>query len=71
MYYEYAPDPYVPADLQALSPAAECCLCGGELFVGQCCYRIDGALICEDCLSYYARACFSSCRVRIRTGGAS
>lgn len=66
MYYEYAPDPYNFVDLQALSPAAHCALCEGELFLGQCCYRIEGCLICEDCLSNYARAYFRRNRVRLR-----
>ena len=65
MYYEYAPDPYMPVDLQDLSPAAECCLCGDVLFLGQCCYRLEGALVCDRCLSDYARAYFRSDRVRL------
>lgn len=67
MYYEFAPDPYVPVDLQALSPAAMCALCGAELFLGQCCYALEGALICDDCLSLYARAYFRDRRVRLRS----
>ncbi len=66
MYYEYAPDPYIPADLQDLSPAAECSLCGDALFLGQCCYRLEGALVCDDCLPDYARAYFRRDRVRLR-----
>lgn len=66
MYYEYAPDPYIPVDLQSLRPAAVCSLCEGELFLGQCCYRIEGALVCDECLSRYARAYFHDCRVRLR-----
>lgn len=65
MNYEYAPDPYIPADLQAVSPCALCCLCGDELFLGQCCYRLEGALVCERCLPDYARAYFRTFRVRL------
>ena len=48
MYYEYAPDPYIRTDLQSLRPAAACSLCGEDLFLGQCCYRLSGALLCEQ-----------------------
>ncbi len=66
MYYEYAPDPYVPADLQTLSPAAQCALCGDELYLGQCCYLLEGAAVCEACLPRYAKAVFRAHRVRLR-----
>ena len=65
MYYEYAPDPYTYADLQSLRPAAECSLCGDALFLGQCCYRLEGELVCEQCLPDYARVYFRSARVRL------
>ena len=66
MYYEYAPDPYMYTDLQSLRPAAECRLCGDDLFLGQCCYRLEGELVCDQCLESYARAYFRSARVRLR-----
>ena len=66
MYYEYAPDPYMPSDLQDLSPVDECRLCGDALFLGQCCYRLEGELVCEQCLPNYARAYFRDKRVRLR-----
>ena len=62
LYYEYAPDPYGTVDLQTLLPAAQCGICQDELYLGQSCYRIEGALICEHCLSAYARAYFRRCR---------
>ena len=65
MYYEYAPDPYMPADLQALRPAAECRLCGGELYLGECCYLLEGELVCDRCLADYARAYFRHARVQL------
>ncbi len=65
MYYEYAPDPYIRTDLQSLRPAAACSLCGEDLFLGQCCYRLSGALLCEACLPDYARAYFRDARVRL------
>jgi len=66
LYYEYAPDPFRLSDLQTVSPAGQCCLCGDELYVGQCCYRIGGTFICDTCLPRYARGYFRSARVRIR-----
>lgn len=66
MYYEYAPDPFVPVDLQAVSPAAQCALCGDELFIGQCCYLLGGTLLCESCLPNYAKGYFHDARVRLR-----
>ena len=65
MYYEYAPDPYMYTDLQSLRPAAECRMCGDDLFLGQCCYRLEGELVCEQCLPDYARAYFRGARVRL------
>ena len=65
MYYEYAPDPYDWPDLQAVCPADACALCGDALYFGQCCYRLEGMLVCEDCLPAYARALFHDARVRI------
>ncbi len=62
--YEYAPDPYLSAGLSVRSAAA-CSLCGDELFVGQCCYHLGASLVCDRCLPRYARAYFSSCRVRL------
>jgi len=66
LYYEYAPDPYAPSDLQTVSPAGQCCLCGDELYAGQCCYLVGGNLLCESCLPRYAKAYFRDARVRIR-----
>ena len=65
LYYEYAPDPFDCADLQAVLPAAECALCGDALYYGQCCYLLEGVPVCEGCLAAYARALFHDARVRI------
>ena len=65
MNYEYAPDPYVPTDLQALRPVGRCFLCDDALWLGACCYHLEGAFLCEDCLPRYARVYFRSARVRI------
>ncbi len=69
MFYEYAPDPYVPADLQGMCPAGACALCGDELYYGQCCYCVGQTLVCEGCLAEYARAYFRTCRVCLRRDG--
>ena len=66
LYYEYAPDPFHLSDLQTVSPAGQCCLCGDELYAGQCCYLIGCTCICDTCLPSYARAYFRSARVRLR-----
>ena len=65
LYYEYAPDPFRLSDLQTVSPAGQC-LCGDELYAGQCCYHIGSTCICDACLPSYARAYFRSARVRLR-----
>ena len=65
LYYEYAPDLRDCLDLQAERPAAQCALCGDELYFGQCCYLLEGAPVCETCLPAYARALFHDARVRI------
>ena len=67
MYYEYAPDPYAVAERQTATVAAQCGLCGDELYFGQCCYHLEGVLVCDSCLAQYARAYFRTNRVRLRT----
>ena len=39
--------------------AAECDLCGGEIYRGRRYYRINGQTVCPDCLADYARAVFA------------
>ena len=41
---------------------AECDQCGGEIYVGEEYYDIDGDLIHEDCLCDYARDRFANCK---------
>lgn len=43
----------------------ECSLCGGELYMGQTCYFINGEAVCEDCLADYARQFFGGFARRI------
>ncbi|MBE6989313.1 MAG: hypothetical protein E7426_01025 [Ruminococcaceae bacterium] len=42
--------------------AARCALCGDELACGQACYRINGEIICPDCLPEYACQVFAPYR---------
>ena len=37
-------------DAQRACPAAECALCGGELYRGDVCWRFSGRVFCEDCV---------------------
>ena len=39
--------------------AAECDLCGGEIYRGRRYYCINGQTVCPDCLADYARAVFA------------
>lgn len=41
-------------------PVGWCDLCGGELYQGERCYRMDGGRICTDCLEFYARQRFQA-----------
>lgn len=34
--------------------AAECDICGFEIYRGETCYRVNGETICEDCLGEFA-----------------
>ena len=36
-------------DHQRASPAAECFLCGGELYGGEICVRLAGRTLCAEC----------------------
>ena len=35
-----------------------CRCCGGELYLYELCYLLDGGPVCEDCLPEYAREYF-------------
>lgn len=37
-------------DAQRAYPAAECALCGGELYRGDACWRLGGRILCEGCV---------------------
>ena len=37
-------------DPQRAYPAAECSLCGRELYRGEVCWRLSGRIVCEDCV---------------------
>ncbi len=36
-------------DPQRRAPAGVCAQCGGELYPGEACWRLWGALLCERC----------------------
>lgn len=36
-------------DGQRAFPAAECALCGGELYRGESSWRLNGRTLCQDC----------------------
>ena len=42
-------------DLQSRPVRAVCSLCGRDLIEGESCWRINGAVICTDCLPTWAR----------------
>lgn len=46
---------YGTAEEDGSREAAECDLCGGTIYQGQSYYRVNGEVICEDCLGDYAR----------------
>ena len=39
--------------------AAECEMCGGEIYRGEAYYYINGDAVCRDCLADYARRVFA------------
>ena len=43
-----------------------CRLCGGEIYMGERYYAVQGASICADCLPEYSRRYF---RAELRTAG--
>ena len=51
-------------DAQRAFPAAECALCGGELYRGDVCWRLHGWAICEDCMAPWLMAGLAPCRLR-------
>ena len=55
-----------PPDRMGEPEAALCALCAGELYRGEEFYRIDGQVVCPDCLPRFAEAYFGLCRI---TGG--
>ena len=40
-----------------------CGRCQGELYRGDGFWRIDGSLLCENCLENFARIYFAPCRM--------
>ena len=42
--------------------AAECDICGFEIYRGEVCYRINGEYICEDCVREFAVRFFAPFR---------
>lgn len=45
-------------DRQQVPVFACCCLCGGEIYVGQSYYALEGKYVCPLCLTEYARLYF-------------
>ena len=41
-------------------PVCRCNFCGGELYAGNLCYRIDGARICRECFADWAKERFQT-----------
>ncbi len=42
-------------DRQRACPAAECFLCGGELYRGEARRRLAGRTLCQDCIRGFCR----------------
>ena len=53
-------------DTQRTFPAAECCLCGGELYRGEVCWRLAGRILCEDCVVPWLLDELADFRLRLR-----
>ena len=49
-------------DPQRQPPMAHCSLCGGELYRGDMCWCINGAVLCRGCLGDYAVRFFAAHR---------
>jgi len=56
-------------DAQRAYPAAECALCGGELYRGDACWRLHGRVICEDCVVPWLMDELAPYRLRLREVG--
>ena len=52
-----------PADPQGARAVTACALCGRELYDGDEFYAVNGAAVCEDCLTDFAREEFRSFRL--------
>lgn len=51
------------ADRQLQWPVGACGCCRGELYPGDVFWRIEGRLVCEDCLEAFAQRYFAPCRI--------
>lgn len=49
------------ADRQQTPSFAVCGWCGGEIYLGQLYYEIEGKALCPECLPAFARSYFLSC----------
>ena len=54
---------------QTAAVCAACCLCAGEIYVGQVYYAADCGPVCTDCLPDYARSYFFHILRTARPGG--
>lgn len=53
-------------DSQRDFPAAACALCGGELYRGEVCWRMNGRLLCQDCVVPWLLDELAPCRIRLK-----
>lgn len=52
-------------DAQRAYPAAECALCGGELYRGENCWRLGGRVLCQACLVRQLMNELAPCRLEV------
>ena len=50
-------------DPQRAFPAAECALCGRELYRGEACWRLSGRIVCADCVTRWLMDELAPCRL--------
>ncbi len=50
-------------DPQRACPAAECAMCGGELYRGDACWRLSGRILCETCVVQWMLDELTPCRL--------
>lgn len=53
-------------DVQRAYPARVCGLCGGELYGGDACWRVNGRVLCEACVVRLALEELAPYRLEVR-----